>query len=56
MINNILMDVVAEPNAGRIFTGAAGVLTAVVVVAVIAAAVAIIIRAVNKKNKDDKGE
>ena len=52
---NILMDVVAEPNAGRVFTGAGGVIVAVVAVAIVAVVTAVIIRAVNKKknNKDE---
>lgn len=56
MNTSIFMDVVAEPNAGRLFTGTTGVLTAVAVVVVVAAAVAIIIRAVGKKNKGNKGQ
>lgn len=50
---NILMDVVAEPNSSTVFTGATGIMIAVVAAVVIAVAAAVIIRAVNKKNKGE---
>ncbi len=56
MINNILMDAIAEPYTEWIFTGVAGIFAAVAIAIVVAAAVAIIIRAVGKKRKDNKEE